>query len=124
MTYRNMRPYYQHYGVEWDEHTVWQHIQELENWDIVHLGQVIGAVRLAFDADGCYLRDLQIDAAFQNQGWGAESLQLAKRIAKDKGAIKLRLRVMKISPAINLYYRTGFGVSHEDERFYFMEQSI
>ncbi|MCW8090915.1 GNAT family N-acetyltransferase [Alteromonas sp. ASW11-130] len=124
MTLRNMRFYYEQFAVDWDHNKILQQITELENWDILYQGKVIGAIRLAFDEDGCYLRDLQVDEAFQNKGIGAQSLTETKRIALQSGADKLRLRVMKISPAINLYKRDGFNISQEDDRFYYMEQSL
>ncbi|MCW8109729.1 GNAT family N-acetyltransferase [Alteromonas ponticola] len=124
ITYRNMRPYYEYHSVNWDQDTILGAISSLENWDIIVQGQVIGALRLAFDVEGCYLRDLQVCEDFQNKGIGAKSLQQSKNLALQSGAAKLRLRVMKISPAFKLYKREGFAVTAEDEKFYYMEQSL
>ena len=124
ITYNNMQPYYAHHNVDWDQANILQLIAELDNWDIISNGEVIGAIRLAFDSEGCYLRDLQVSTEHQNQGIGAQAIQEAKRLALNAGANTLRLRVMKISPAYHLYARNGFVTSHEDERFYYMEQDI
>jgi GNAT superfamily N-acetyltransferase len=124
ITYDNMRSYYAHYSVDWKQPKILEQIVGLDNWDILSSGEVIGALRLSFDNDGCYLRDLQVSALFQNKGIGAEALSEAMRLAKKYGAKKIKLRVFKISPAHHLYQRKGFTVVSDDERFYYMEQEI
>jgi len=119
-----MKPYYEANAVDWDQEKVLAQIIHLENWDILSDSKVIGAIRLAFDDDGCYLRDLQVSQEYQNKGIGAEALGEAKRLAKKAGVSEIRLRVLKISPAYNLYRRKGFEVSSDDERFYYMEKTI
>ncbi|MEW6982120.1 GNAT family N-acetyltransferase [Colwelliaceae bacterium 6471] len=124
ITYDNMRTYYAHYSVDWQQHQILEQIVSLDNWDILCDGELVGALRLSFDNDGCYLRDLQISALFQNKGIGAAALAESVRLAQKSGAKKLRLRVFNISPAYHLYKRKGFTVVSEDERFYYMEQEI
>ncbi len=125
ITYANMRSYYQHYSVDWQQsNNIVQQISELDNWDILFDGEVVGAIRLQFDESGCYLRDLQISQAFQNQGIGAKALGEATRVARQSGAKQIRLRVFKISPAYGLYKRHGFEVTDEDDRFYNMTKDI
>jgi GNAT superfamily N-acetyltransferase len=124
ITYENMRSYYAHYSVDWQQPKILEQIVDLDNWDIVSDGELIGALRLSFDSDGCYLRDLQISTLFQNKGIGAEALAESVRLAQKSGAKKLKLRVFKISPAHRLYKKKGFNVVSEDERFYYMEQEI
>lgn len=124
ITYDNMRTYYAHYSVDWQQHQILEQIVSLDNWDIISDGELVGALRLSFDNDGCYLRDLQISALFQNKGIGAAALAESVQLAQKSGAKKLRLRVFKISPAYHLYKRKGFTVVSEDERFYYMEQEI
>lgn len=124
ITYDNMRSYYLHYSVDWELPKILEQIAELDNWDILSDGKLIGALRLSFDNDGCYLRDLQVSALFQNKGIGAEALTESKRLAQQLGANKLTLKVFKISPAYHLYKRKGFTVISEDQRFYYMEQKL
>ncbi|WP_371185502.1 GNAT family N-acetyltransferase [Thalassotalea maritima] len=124
LTYDNMRTYYQHYGVDWQHAHIIEQIKGLQNWDIVINGQVIGAIRLAFDDAGCYLRDLQVDAGYQNKGIGEKALLECQRLAKSAGVTALRMRVFKISPAHHLYTRMGFGVDSEEERFYYMSLKL
>lgn len=124
ITYANMRSYYQHYSVDWQQSNIVQQISGLDNWDILFDGEVVGAIRLQFDESGCYLRDLQISQAFQHQGIGAKALGEATRVARQSGAKQIRLRVFKISPAYGLYKRFGFEVIDEDDRFYSMAKDI
>ncbi|NMP30047.1 GNAT family N-acetyltransferase [Thalassotalea sp. M1531] len=124
ITYNNMRSYYEHYDVDWPQSKILEQIIDLDNWDILFDGQVIGALRLSFDRDTCHLRDLQVNKRFQNKGIGAMALAESTRLALNSGANKLSLKVFKISPAHHLYQRTGFKITSEDGRFYYMEQVI
>jgi len=124
ITFNNMRTYYEYYSVDWKQPKILEQIFRLENWDIIYDGKIVGAIRLQFDFDGCYLRDLQVSEEYQNQGIGAAALQETMRIASRSGASQLKLRVFKISPAYGLYIRSGFTVSGEDEKFFNMVQQI
>ena len=122
ITYQNMREYYAHYSVDWDRSKIEEQITGLQNWDILQNGAVVGAIRLAFDREGCFIRDLQVSAGFQNQGIGAAALDECERLAIAVGARKLRLRVFKISPAYHLYLRSGFVIDSEEDRFFYMSR--
>ena len=124
ITYSNMLSYYEHYSVDWEQSKILEQTLDLDNWDILYDGEVVGIIRLAFDGEGCYIRDLQVSEMFQNKGIGAQALLESKQLAIKSGVRTLRLRVFKISPAFHLYKRDGFTISHEDERFYYMEQKI
>ena len=124
ITYNNMCRYYKHYAVDWAVTTILEQITELDNWDILSDGEVIGAIRLAWDNDECYLRDLQVSSLYQNQGIGVQAVAESVRLAREYGVKKLRLRVFKISPAYHLYTRCGFTIASEDERFFNMVQNI
>ncbi|NAZ47830.1 GNAT family N-acetyltransferase [Vibrio toranzoniae] len=124
ITYLNMRSYYEHYSVDWDCSKIEAQIHDLNNFDILFNGEVVGAIRLAFDNDGCYIRDLQVSEKCQNQGIGALALSECERLAIKSGSIRLRLRVFKISPAFHLYKRVGFVIDSADERFYSMSRTI
>lgn len=119
-----MRSYYKHHLIDWDRGKIEEQIIDLENWDIVYQGKVVGAFRLAFDDNLCYLRDLQISKALHNKGIGTKALIECERLARQTGADKIRLKVFKISPAYNLYTREGFAVDKEDEKFYYMEKNV
>ena len=124
ITYNNMRTYYEHYAVNWEQPTIVEQIIGLENWDIVCDGEVVGAIRLAVGDDECYLRDLQVSAQYQNQGIGAQAITESVRLAREYGVKQLRLRVFKISPAYHLYTRCGFTIASADDRFFNMIKNI
>lgn len=124
ITYQNMREYYAHYSVDWDKSKIEEQIAELQNWDILLNGAIVGAIRLAFDSEGCFIRDLQVSETFQNRGIGAAALAECHRLAIEAGAKKLRLRVFKISPAHHLYLRNGFVVDSEEDRFFYMSKMV
>lgn len=123
-TLTNMRPYYQHYSVDWDESQIEKMTQQLVNLDILLQGELVGVLRLSFDSEGCYLRDLQVEQKYQNQGIGSYALAEAERRAKEHSPAVLRLRVFKNSPAVNLYKRHGFSLTNADERFYYMSRAV
>ena len=120
----NMRTYYEYHSVDWDRDAIEAQITHLENWDILLDGETVGAIRLEYDDDGCQIRDIQVSHNHQNKGIGAIAIEECKRMAKTACASTLRLRVFKISPAYNLYIRTGFEVTSEDEKFYFMAHDL
>ena len=124
ITYDNMRSYYQHYSVDWEPSQIQELIAELENWDILYNGEVVGAVRLAFEEEACWLRDLQVSEPFQNKGIGAAAIEQVMQFALNAGKQQLSLRVFKISPAYQLYKRMGFVTDKRDDRFYYMSKSI
>ena len=123
-TLSNMRPYYQQYSVDWDEVQIETMTQQLVNFDILFKEKLVGVVRLSFDAEECWLRDLQVEQHYQNRGIGAIALAEAKRLAAERSCKILKLRVFKVSPAVHLYKRQGFDLTSEDEQFYYMSRAI
>ncbi|MCD9496700.1 GNAT family N-acetyltransferase [Photobacterium carnosum] len=124
ITYSNMCSYYEHYAVDWECSKIEEQIRDLVNFDILFNGKIVGAIRLAFDNDSCYVRDLQVSQMYQNKGIGAEALNECERLAFEFGVNRLRLRVFKISPAFHLYERAGFAIDSDDDRFYCMSRTI
>ena len=124
ITYKNMRSYYDHYSVNWEQSKIHEQIVGLENWDILSNSSVVGVIRLAFENDECYIRDLQVIDEFQNNGIGASALAECERLAKKAGVNQLRLRVFKISPAYQLYMRSGFETYKEEDKFFYMRRKI
>ncbi len=124
ITFNNMEPYYRKYSVDWRVQEIVEKTSGLENFDILHQSSIVGVLRLQYDVDYCYLRDIQVDPLFQNKGIGKAALMEAKRLTLNYGLKDLKLRVFKISPAINLYKRNGFTVESEDDRFFNMVAKV
>ena len=123
-TLSNMQPYYAQYAVDWDEAQIEQMTQDLVNFDILFEEKLVGVVRLSFDIEACWLRDLQVAQSYQNRGIGSIAIAEAERLAKEHGSHILKLKVFKNSPAVHLYKRQGFGLTSEDDRFYYMSRAV
>uniref|UniRef100_Q0HUT8 GCN5-related N-acetyltransferase n=1 Tax=Shewanella sp. (strain MR-7) TaxID=60481 RepID=Q0HUT8_SHESR len=123
-TLSNMQPYYAQYAVDWDEAQIEQMTQDLVNFDILFEEKLVGIVRLSFDTEECWLRDLQVEQSYQNRGIGSIAIAEAERLAKEHGSHILKLKVFKNSPAVHLYKRQGFGLTSEDDRFYYMSRAV
>lgn len=124
ITFNNMIPYYEKYGVDWDEKDVYQATEGLLNFDVLKNGQVVGVLRLSFEEERCQLRDIQIGEEHQNKGYGKEVISLVKEIARQRGHSIIELKVFQCSPAFELYKRVGFEVERKDDRFYYMNLTI
>jgi ribosomal protein S18 acetylase RimI-like enzyme len=118
LTFKNMRSYYEQYGVSWDSNIIEDETVGLENYDIIADGVMIGVFRLQYENDSCYLRDLQVEPSHQNLGIGQMVLNEVKRRAIEAKLNTVQLRVFKISPAVELYKRNGFELKDEDDRFF------
>ncbi|ROR26869.1 acetyltransferase (GNAT) family protein [Vibrio crassostreae] len=119
-----MRSYYEQYSVEWDCSKIEEQIRDLTNFDILLNGEIVGAIRLVFDDNSCYIRDLQVSEQHQGKGIGALAFAECERLAVEAGVNRLKLRVFKISPAFRLYERVGFVVDNADDRFYNMSKKF
>ena len=124
LTLANMQVYYDMYDVDWVISDVRIAISNLDNYDVVLDGEVIGAIRLAYEADRCLLRDIQIKAVHQSKGYGALVIAKVVELAKEKQLSYVDLRVFKRSPAYRLYDRLGFVVESEDDKFYQMTLAV
>jgi len=119
-TLSNMGSYYKRYDVDWGVNQIIDKTKDLDNFDIYFGETIVGVVRLQYEGDCCYLRDLQIIPSYQNKGIGQAALSEVKRIASGLKLRKVQLKVFKISPAVSLYKRNGFATESEDERFFIM----
>lgn len=124
LSYINMKPYYEHYKVDWDKSKILQMTETLENFDVIHQEQVVGFLRLSFDEQGCQLRDLQIYSEMQNKGLGSAVLEACYSLAQARGARSVWLKVFQKSPAFRLYKRHGFEIHKEDDRLYYMKRAL
>jgi GNAT superfamily N-acetyltransferase len=71
--------------------------------------------------DGLFVAQLFVDGPFQRRGIGTEiMLRLINEAARVNQPILLA--VVKINPAVRLYERLGFRITHEDERKFYMKR--
>ena len=81
----------------------------------------VGWLQSEAQDDGVFLGQLFVTAPYQRQGIGTEVvLQIIREAAHVRQGVKLGL--VKTNPALRLYERLGFRITHEDERKFYMRR--
>jgi ribosomal protein S18 acetylase RimI-like enzyme len=88
---------------------------------IVRDGADIGWLQAAVEADALFLKQLFVDVAHRRQGIGT---QVMHRLIDEAARVgrPVTLGVVKTNPALRLYRRLGFAITHEDERKFYMRR--
>lgn len=81
----------------------------------------IGWLQARTEADALFVAQLFVDARFQRQGSGTEVMRWIIAEASDADQA-VTLGVVKTNPALRLYKRLGFQITHEDERKFYMRR--
>jgi GNAT superfamily N-acetyltransferase len=98
-----------------------------QRWDLTQVriitfdGSDIGWVQSTAQDDVHFLAQLFVDAPFQRQGIGTEAMNCIIAEAAREGRA-VTLGVVKANPALRLYERLGFHVTHEDDRKFYMRR--
>lgn len=81
----------------------------------------IGWLQSTTREDGFFVAQLFVGTRFQGRGIGSEVMH---RLIAEAAQLRqpVRLSVVKINPALRLYERLGFRVTHEDERKFYMKR--
>ena len=99
----------------------------LENWKPVEVRIIavgdsdVGWLQSTVRDDGLFLAQLFVDDPFQRQGIGTEVMN---RLIGEATCLNqaVRLAVVKTNPALRLYERLGFQITHEDDRKFYMKR--
>jgi ribosomal protein S18 acetylase RimI-like enzyme len=99
-----------------------------ERWDVAEVRLItldnadIGWLQSRIEEDALFLAQLFIDAPFQGRGIGTEVMH---RLIAEGGAggRAITLGVVKTNPALRLYERLGFRITHEDDRKFYMRRA-
>ena len=121
LTCRNMLRYYIHYDLLWQDDGFDLAWSGRDNWLIVRGEECCGFFSLSRDARALYIRELQMDEAFQRQGAGSWAIDQVIAVARHEKRPALRLTVFKNNPAQKLYLSKGLVVQGEDECFLRMQ---
>lgn len=70
----------------------------------------VGWLQTTVREDGLFIAQLFVDGPFQGRGIGTEVM---KRLIQDHFSQAVLLEVVKINPALRLYERLGFQITHE-----------
>ncbi len=84
-------------------------------------GADVGWLQIAQTGDSLFLSQLFVDTPFQRQGVGTEVMRQLIRDASAAGHA-VTLAVAKINPALELYQRLGFKITHEDDLKFYMRR--
>jgi ribosomal protein S18 acetylase RimI-like enzyme len=88
---------------------------------IVLNGLDIGWAQTAMEDGDFFIGQLFLESAYQGRGIGTEVMErLIAEAARAEQAV--RLNVVKINPAVRLYRRLGFQLTHEDDRKFYMRR--
>jgi ribosomal protein S18 acetylase RimI-like enzyme len=88
---------------------------------IVVDGADVGWLQSTKQGDSLFLAQLFVSASFQRRGIGTEVMhRLIAEAARARQAVTLG--VVKINPALRLYERMGFRITHEDDRKLYMRR--
>jgi ribosomal protein S18 acetylase RimI-like enzyme len=83
-------------------------------------GLNVGWIQQRLDGDAIFLGSLYVLPTMQRKGIGTHVLRTILESARAQSRT-LTLAVMKVNPALALYKRLGFQITHEDEYKFYME---
>jgi ribosomal protein S18 acetylase RimI-like enzyme len=98
-----------------------------QQWELAQVriitfeGAAVGWLQNATRGDTLFLAQLFVDGSFQRRGIGTEVMRLLIGEAS-RAHQAVTLGVVKINPAVRLYERLGFLITHEDERKFYMRR--
>jgi GNAT superfamily N-acetyltransferase len=98
-----------------------------QRWDVTQVriitlnGADVGWVQSIVDNGALFLGELFVAGPFQNRGIGTEVVNTLIEEAARAG-MALTLGVVKTNPALRLYERLGFQVTHDDDRKFYMRR--
>jgi GNAT superfamily N-acetyltransferase len=85
-------------------------------------GADVGWLQSNVREGGLFVAQLFVDGPFQKQGIGTEVM---KQLIGETSALNqaVSLAVVKINPALRLYERLGFRITHQDDRKFYMTRN-
>lgn len=84
-------------------------------------GSDVGWLQSNALGDAVFLAQLFVDSSFQRRGIGTQVMNRLIAEATRAGRA-VTLAVVKINPALRLYERLGFHITHEDDRKFYMRR--
>jgi GNAT superfamily N-acetyltransferase len=100
-----------------------------EQWELTQVRIItfnssdVGWLQSTMQDDVLFVAQLFVDGPFQRKGIGTEVMhRLIGEAARLNQAVCLA--VVKINPALRLYERLGFKITHEDDRKFYMKRDL
>jgi ribosomal protein S18 acetylase RimI-like enzyme len=98
-----------------------------QQWEVTQVrvitldGTDIGWLQSTLRDDALFLSQLFVDGSFQGRGIGTEVMnRLIGEATRTRRAVTLG--VVKTNPALRLYERLGFHITHQDDRKFYMRR--
>ena len=82
-------------------------------------GKDVGWIQVELEGPTIYIDSFYITSAMQRRGIGTEILERLLAQAKDRSKA-ITLACVKFNPALSLYKRHGFRITHEDEHKFYL----
>ena len=122
--FTGMKKIIEELGLDMTAQTVGFH----ENWELAEVRIIAvgtsdaGWLQSSVRDDGLFVAQLFVDDPFQRQGIGTEVMN---RLIGEATVLNqaVRLAVVKTNPALRLYVRLGFHITHEDDRKFYMKRN-
>lgn len=118
-----MKAYVEQTWGRWDDAEQAARFRENFKPDDVHIiildGHDAGLLHVEHGTTEIFLVNIQVAPEFQNRGLGTEVMRALLNEARTR-KLPLRLQVLKVNPARNLYERIGFAVVGETDTHYQM----
>ena len=98
-----------------------------QRWDVTQVRIItldsadIGWLQSFVQGNALFLAQLFVDDTFRQQGIGTEVVKALIDEAAPAGQA-VTLGVVKTNPALRLYERLGFRITHDDERKFYMRR--
>jgi len=98
-------------------------------WEVTQVRMItlddadIGWLQTTAQGETLFIVQFFIDAPFQGQGIGTEVMRRIIDEGRTLGQA-VTLGVVKTNPALRLYERLGFRITHEDERKFYMKREL
>ncbi|MBZ5486247.1 GNAT family N-acetyltransferase [Halomonas aquamarina] len=121
---QNMSGYHEQLGMHWDSALFEREWRTFETYQLIINTCPVGVLCLDHDTQAFYIRELQIEPAWQRQGFGAAAIRYTIDRARQTSIDTLRLRVFCINPAMELYQRMGFYVLKTEGHTHYMERRV
>lgn len=109
----NMASYFEAEGIVWDRHRYEKELLKDFVQIVLWNEKDIGFYHLGKKDTHVYIHLIQILPDMQNQGIGSRVMQQIETDALDMGLQEIKLSVLKINPARQLYMRLGYQIEKD-----------
>lgn len=119
-----MKEYVDRYWGGWNARTFRENYKPNRIKIIQYKSRRIGLYEVKWKKSYCFLNSVQLVDRYKGKGIGTSLIVLIENDARRKGYEKIKLVVFKDNPAKNLYLRSGYMVTGNDEHTLILEKYL